>query len=155
MGDPAENFVIQWPARGEVSSVWGPRWGRFHNGIDIRAAKGTPISSAAEGRVIFVGRLNGYGKTVIVDHGQYRSLYGHCGKIVAKQGSWVKAGAVIAFVGISGNARGAHLHFELRTRRDQPVDPMPFMEAKLVSSVSKKSRGKTARSKGSRSAAAH
>lgn len=155
MGDPAENFVIQWPARGEVSSIWGPRWGRFHNGIDIRAAKGSPISAAAEGRVIFVGRLNGYGKTVIVDHGQYRSLYGHCGKIVAKQGAWVKAGTLIAQVGISGNARGAHLHFELRTRRDQPVDPIPFMEAKLVSSNSKKSRGKSARSRGTRTAAAH
>jgi murein DD-endopeptidase MepM/ murein hydrolase activator NlpD len=156
MGDPAENFVIRWPARGEVSSVWGPRWGRFHNGIDIRAPKGSPISSAAEGRVIFVGRLNGYGKTVIVDHGQYRSLYGHCGKIVAKQGSWVRAGALIAHVGISGNARGAHLHFELRTRRDQPVDPIPFMEAKLLSSNSRKVKRKSStRSSGVRTAASH
>lgn len=155
MGAPAGNFVIQWPSRGDVSSVWGPRWGRFHNGIDIRAPKGTPISAAAEGRVIFVGRLNGYGKTVIIDHGQYRSLYGHCGKIVAKQGSWVRAGALIAHVGISGNARGAHLHFELRTRRDQPVDPIPFMEAKLLSSNSKKTKRRSSRVTGVRTAATH
>ena len=137
IGEPAQNFVIRWPAAGEVSSNYGPRWGRFHNGIDIRANRGTRIVAAAEGRVIFVGRLNGYGKTVIIDHGQYRSLYGHCGKIIAKQGAWVKVGAHIAHVGISGNSRGAHLHFEVRTRRDQPVDPVPFMEAKLLSSLKK------------------
>ena len=143
MGEPAQNFVVSWPAPGDVSSNYGPRWGRFHNGIDIRASRGAQIRAAADGRVIFVGRLNGYGKTVIVDHGQYRSLYGHCGKIVAKQGAWVKSGTHIAHVGISGNSRGAHLHFELRTRRDQPVDPIPFMEAKLLSSVThKKSRKK-------------
>jgi len=55
----------------------------------------------------------------------------------------VKGGTHIAHVGISGNSRGAHLHFELRTRRDQPVDPIPFMEAKLLSSNAKKSRKKT------------
>lgn len=140
VGEPARNFVVRWPAAGDVSSNYGPRWGRFHNGIDIRAAKGSRIVSAAEGRVIFVGRLNGYGKTVIIDHGQYRSLYGHCGKIVAKRGSWVKSGDHIAHVGMSGNSRGAHLHFELRTRRDQPVDPIPFMEAKFLSSASSKKR---------------
>ena len=145
MGEPAQNFVIRWPATGDVSSNYGPRWGRFHTGIDIRANRGTRILAAAEGRVIFVGRLNGYGKTVIIDHGQYRSLYGHCGKIVARQGTWVKGGTHIAHVGISGNSRGAHLHFELRTRRDQPVDPIPFMEAKLLSSNAKKSRKKTVR----------
>jgi len=145
MGEPAQNFVIRWPAAGDVSSNYGPRWGRFHNGIDIRANRGTRILAAAEGRVIFVGRLNGYGKTVIIDHGQYRSLYGHCGKIVARQGTWVKGGTHVAHVGISGNSRGAHLHFELRTRRDQPVDPIPFMEAKLLSSNPKKSRKKTVR----------
>ncbi len=138
MGEPAQNFVVRWPATGDVSSQYGPRWGRFHNGIDIRAAKGSRIVAAAEGRVIFVGRLNGYGKTVIIDHGQYRSLYGHCGKIVARQGTWVKSGDHVAHVGISGNSRGAHLHFELRTRRDQPVDPIPFLEAKYLSSVTRK-----------------
>jgi murein DD-endopeptidase MepM/ murein hydrolase activator NlpD len=153
IGEPAQNFVVRWPAVGDVSSNYGPRWGRFHNGIDIRAAKGSRIVAAAEGRVIFVGRLNGYGKTVIVDHGQYRSLYGHCGKIVAKRGTWVKPGDHIAHVGISGNSRGAHLHFELRTRRDQPVDPIPFMEAKFLSSSSRKFRKRGGERTGVRSAA--
>lgn len=142
LSEPAQNFVVRWPTPGGVSSVYGPRWGRFHNGIDIRANKGTPIVAAADGRIIFSGRLNGYGKTVIMDHGQYRSLYGHCGRIVAKRGRWVKAGTHIANVGNTGNSRGAHLHFELRTRRDKPVDPMPFLEAKRLSSTTPKARRK-------------
>lgn len=142
LSEPAKNFVVRWPTSGGVSSVYGPRWGRFHNGIDIRANKGTPIVAAASGRIIFAGRLNGYGKTVIMDHGQYRSLYGHCGRIVVKRGAWVRAGTHIANVGNTGNSRGAHLHFELRTRRDKPVDPMPFLEAKRLTSRSQKARPK-------------
>jgi len=129
----AEVADLIWPASGNVSSQFGPRWGKWHNGIDIRASRGSPIRSVFRGRVIFSGRLNGYGKTIIVHHGKFRSLYGHCGTLKVKEGAWVETGTEIGKVGASGNAKGAHLHFEIRAKGDEPVDPLDFLPADLYS----------------------
>jgi len=127
--------LFKWPVPGSISSKFGPRWGRFHNGIDLRSPRGTPIRAALDGRVIFSGRQRGYGKTVIINHGNYRTLYGHAGKLLVKQGEWVEAGHVVGLVGATGNSRGVHLHFEIRTAGDRPIDPLPLMESRLVSSL--------------------
>lgn len=98
---------------------WHPVLGkkRPHKGVDYAAATGTPIKAAGDGRVIFRGRKGGYGNTVIIQHGsQYTTLYGHMSsfKRSVQNGSRVKQGQTIGYVGKSGLATGPHLHYEFR-----------------------------------------
>jgi len=89
---------------------------RAHKGVDYAAGTGTPIMSAGDGRIAFAGWKNGYGRTVIVDHGRgYTTLYGHMSRFGKyKTGAAVQQGATIGFVGASGLASGPHLHYEFR-----------------------------------------
>jgi len=89
---------------------------RAHKGVDYAASTGTPIKSTGDGRVIFRGIKGGYGRVVIVQHGQkYSSLYAHMSKYGRyKNGSSIKQGQVVGYVGKSGLATGPHLHYELR-----------------------------------------
>ncbi|MCW9022834.1 MAG: peptidoglycan DD-metalloendopeptidase family protein, partial [Sedimenticola sp.] len=90
---------------------------RPHKGVDYSAATGTPIKAAGDGRVIFRGTKGGYGRTVILRHGsQYTTLYGHLSKYRSgvNNGSRVRQGQVIGYVGKSGLATGPHLHYEFR-----------------------------------------
>ena len=90
---------------------------RPHRGVDYAAATGTPIKASGDGKVIFRGRKGGYGRTVIVQHAnQYTTLYAHLSKYrgSVKEGSRVKQGQVIGYVGKSGLATGPHLHYEFR-----------------------------------------
>ena len=90
---------------------------RPHKGVDYAAATGTPIKAAGDGRVIFRGTKGGYGRTVILRHGsQYTTLYGHMSKYRSrvKNGTRVRQGQVIGYVGKSGLATGPHLHYEFR-----------------------------------------
>lgn len=120
------------PAPGRVSSHFGKRGRRLHKGIDIVAMVGTPIVASADGEVIFSGRQRGYGSTVVIDHGDYMTLYAHASKLIARNGDKVRRGDFIAKVGKTGNARGAHLHFELRDRENKPLDPMQFFDRSNV-----------------------
>ncbi|MEI6834885.1 MAG: LysM peptidoglycan-binding domain-containing M23 family metallopeptidase [bacterium] len=120
------------PAPGRVSSHFGKRGRRLHKGIDIVAMVGTPIVASADGEVIFSGRQRGYGSTVVIDHGDYMTLYAHASKLIARNGDKVRRGDFIAKVGKTGNARGAHLHFELRDRENKPLDPMKFFDRSNV-----------------------
>ena len=87
---------------------------KFHYGTDIGAYDGDSITAFADGTVISVQELSGYGLTVILDHGGgYQTLYAHCSQILVKQGDSVKLGDKIALVGHSGDVTGPHLHFEL------------------------------------------
>ena len=100
-------------------SRWHPVLGkkRPHKGVDYAARIGTPIKAAGDGRVIFRGRKGGYGKAVVIQHGsQYTTLYAHMSKFrgKVKNGSRVKQGQVIGYVGKSGLATGPHLHYEFR-----------------------------------------
>jgi murein DD-endopeptidase MepM/ murein hydrolase activator NlpD len=100
-------------------SRWHPVLGkkRPHRGVDYAAAIGTPIKAAGDGKVVFRGRKGGYGNTVIIKHGsQYTTLYGHMSKFrrKVKNGSRVRQGQIIGYVGKTGLATGPHLHYEFR-----------------------------------------
>jgi len=122
------NLVFGWPVHGEISSRFGRRNGRSHDGIDIRASRGTPIYAAEAGRVIHAGRgLGDYGKVVIVKHvGRYSTVYAHEDSLRVSKGEFVEKGDVIGTVGTTGNASGPHLHFEVRRNRE-PDDPLSYL----------------------------
>ena len=130
-----EPTELIYPVEGGISSHFGKRGRRQHKGIDIIANVGTPIVSAGDGEVIFSGRQRGYGSTVVVDHGQFMTLYAHASKLIARRGTKVRQGDFIAKVGRTGNARGAHLHFEIRNSDNKPVDPEIYLKHKTVSQV--------------------
>jgi murein DD-endopeptidase MepM/ murein hydrolase activator NlpD len=137
-----EPIDLIFPVEGGISSHFGKRGRRQHKGIDIIANVGTPIVAAGDGEVIFSGRQRGYGSTVVVDHGQFMTLYAHASKLIARTGDRVKQGDFIAKVGRSGNARGAHLHFELRDSRNKPIDPEPYLKHKTLARLNKAPTGK-------------
>jgi len=105
------------PISGTVTSRFGTRWGKTHKGIDIGAAKGTPISAVASGTVVVssYGYNGGYGNYVIISHGNgVQTLYGHCTSLTVSVGQTVSQGQTIATVGNTGNSYGNHLHLEIR-----------------------------------------
>lgn len=115
------------PSAGILSSPFGKRWGRIHAGIDLATPIGTPVHTSDHGRVTFVGIKRGYGKCMIVDHGNgYQSLYGHLDGFVAKKGDIVAKGEVIAKSGNTGRSTGPHLHFEIH-KDGEPINPMLFL----------------------------
>jgi len=120
-----------WPVPGKVSSYYGMRRGRPHEGIDIPAPKGTPIRAAANGLIVASsGTLkgySGYGRVIIIDHGKgVRTLYAHNSKNRVRSGSCIRAGEVIGEVGATGNATGNHLHFEVR-KNGRPTNPLNYL----------------------------
>jgi murein DD-endopeptidase MepM/ murein hydrolase activator NlpD len=116
-----------WPLRGRLTSRFGKRSGRSHDGLDLAARKGSPIHAAEAGRVIKTGRLGDYGNVVILKHaGNYRSVYAHLSKSLVRRGSFVERGERIALVGNTGRSTGPHLHFEIR-RRESPRDPLLYL----------------------------
>ncbi|MDR7415185.1 MAG: M23 family metallopeptidase [Armatimonadota bacterium] len=116
-----------WPARGVITSRFGRRWRRHHDGIDISAPRGTPIHAARSGRVRHAGWYGGYGLLVVLDHGGgLETFYGHASRLFVRPGQWVQQGQRIAAVGCTGACTGSHLHFEVRVR-GQPVDPLRYL----------------------------
>jgi murein DD-endopeptidase MepM/ murein hydrolase activator NlpD len=121
----------RWPVRGPITSDFGPRGrsARIHSGVDIGAEPGTPCRIAAAGTVVFAGWKNGYGKTIIVDHGdRIQTLYGHLSKIGVSRGQPVEQGAVLGSTGTTGHVSGPHLHYEILVN-GRPVDPGPYLAA--------------------------
>ncbi|HID54895.1 TPA: M23 family metallopeptidase [Candidatus Poribacteria bacterium] len=121
------------PGGARMTSPFGwrihPITGRreFHRGVDLAARIGTPVRAATAGRVIFAGRLGGYGLAVIIEHkNSISTLYGHLSVISVGLGQRVKGGERIGFSGNSGLSTGPHLHFEVRVK-DEPVDPRRFI----------------------------
>lgn len=99
---------------------------RAHKGVDYAAPTGTPIKATGNGRITFVGTKGGYGKTVIIQHGNtYRTLYGHMNGFAKgmRSGTNVKQGQVIGYVGMTGLATGPHLHYEFHVNGTH-VDPL-------------------------------
>jgi len=117
-----------WPVKGRLTSGFGRRGSRMHDGIDVGAKQGTPIHAAASGTVVYSDhRLSGYGNLVILRHGNNLfTAYGHNQRNLVKKGQKVRAGDVIARVGQTGRASGPHLHFEVR-RGSRPVDPLAYL----------------------------
>lgn len=126
-------MTIAWPIEGLVTDRFGARGRRsHHDGIDIDGNKGDLIRAVASGRVVRAGDEGAYGKTVIVDHGDgIATLYAHASEIRVDEGDEVGQDQVIAEVGRTGNARGTHLHFEVR-RNGRPVDPLPLLRSGVV-----------------------
>ena len=124
---PAGSPDFIWPVKGVVTSTFGSRWGRVHNGVDIAGPMGTHIVAAAAGKVVFsASGQRGYGNLIIIDHGEYLTVYAHCQKRMVQDGDMVQRGQVIATVGKTGRATGPHLHFEVRYRK-KPVDPLIYL----------------------------
>jgi murein DD-endopeptidase MepM/ murein hydrolase activator NlpD len=116
-----------WPVSGPITSPFGWRWGRMHQGIDIGASTGTPIHAAAAGTVIYCGWEEGYGNFVVLDNGgNLATAYGHQSAIAVTCGQTVAQGQVIGYVGCTGHCTGPHLHFEVRIDGN-PVDPMGYL----------------------------
>jgi murein DD-endopeptidase MepM/ murein hydrolase activator NlpD len=115
------------PSRGSLSSRFGSRWGRMHEGIDFAASTGSPIYAADSGKVTFAGTRSGYGLCVMINHGNgYQTLYGHASKLLVKAGQSVKKGERIANVGSTGRSTGPHLHFEVR-KNGVPKNPLNYI----------------------------
>jgi murein DD-endopeptidase MepM/ murein hydrolase activator NlpD len=118
---------LMWPVSGPVTSPFGWRWGRMHEGIDIAVPTGTPVRAAASGRVIIAGWMGGYGNLVVIDHGGGLSTaYGHNSSFAAGAGTSVSQGQVVAYAGSTGNSTGPHVHFEVRVN-GSPVDPLGYL----------------------------
>ena len=125
------------PCSGRVTSEFGYRvhpifrTTKYHSGIDIAAPMGTPIRAANSGKVIFVGWQNGYGKTVIIDHGRVNgkptsTLYAHQSRYAVSNNQTVTKGQIIGYVGSTGYSTGPHCHFEVRVN-GKPVSPWNYI----------------------------
>ncbi|MCB1152166.1 MAG: peptidoglycan DD-metalloendopeptidase family protein [Deltaproteobacteria bacterium] len=121
------------PVMAPIVRVFGPqrheRLGTVtkSNGVDFLAPRGTAVRSVAAGTVRFVGDFRGFGRVVIVDHGdRYHSLYGHLDQIAVAQGQAVAGRQVIGSVGSTGSLSGPRLHFEIRYQ-GKAVDPLPWL----------------------------
>jgi len=120
----AARHQFVWPARGMLTSRYGWRRRRHHDGIDISADRGAPIVAARNGIVVYAGWYHAYGRTVIIDHGNgWTTLYGHASSIAVRSGQSVSAGQLIARVGCTGRCTGPHLHFEIRVN-GRAMDPL-------------------------------
>lgn len=99
-----------------ITSKFGPRWGRNHNGVDIKAYLGDTVRAAFDGKVRVVSTSQGgYGKCVVIRHWNgLETLYGHLSKQLVKNNQTVKAGEPIGLAGNTGRSTGTHLHFETR-----------------------------------------
>jgi len=119
-----------WPIEGTLTSGFGYRWGRMHEGIDIAAAEGTPIRAAASGTVILMQseyESGGYGNYTCIDHGGGLSTcYAHQSSFATSSGASVSQGDLIGYVGNTGHSYGAHLHFEVRVN-GVAVDPLGYL----------------------------
>ena len=125
-----------WPVIGPITSSFGQREdpvlrngeGEFHTGIDISAPSGTPIRATADGTVKFAAVQNGYGREVIIDHGNnLETCYAHMSGFAVMAGETVVRGQVVGYVGVSGRTTGgANLHYEVRIH-NAPVNPHKYL----------------------------
>ncbi len=122
-----------WPAKGWLSRGYGMKYDPFtgmkqmHRGLDLANRTGTRIIATADGRVKYVGRNGGMGKTIVIDHGYgFVTRYAHLSDYKVKRGQRVKRGDVIALMGSTGYSTGPHLHYEI-IRNGKSLDPRDFI----------------------------
>ena len=123
-----------WPLDGRLMGGFGSRTdpfsgeGAYHTGVDISAPSGTPVHATADGRVTFAGFYNGYGRVVIVAHGNnYETYYAHLSASSVTEGQEVRRGETVGAVGSTGRSTGPHLHYEVRIG-NAPVNPYRFLQ---------------------------
>ncbi len=115
------------PAVGVLTSPYGERWGRAHEGIDIGGEAGSDILAADSGTVSCSQWVDGYGNYIEIDHSNgFKTAYGHCSELYVKQGEIVTQGQVIAAMGSTGNSTGTHLHFEVLLD-GEPQNPLDYV----------------------------
>lgn len=122
------------PCVGTITSYFGIRTSptsrgtsENHTGLDIAGVYGTPIHSSADGIVDYSGWLQGYGKTIIINHlNGYSTLYGHNSKLLVQKGTKVKSGQTISLMGSTGRSTGTHVHFEIRYD-GSVINPLKFI----------------------------
>ncbi len=121
-------FLWPVPASTQISSGFGHRWGRAHEGIDISARVGSHIVAAAEGVVVYSGsEIGGYGNITVIAHKNgFFSVYAHAKSNFTRQGQRVYRGQVISQIGMTGRTTGPHLHFEIR-KNGEAIDPTSFL----------------------------
>jgi murein hydrolase activator len=124
---------MEWPVRGKVIAPFGKfRHPEFaaeivRKGIDIDAPVGEEIRAVEKGTVVYADRFAGYGKMIIIDHGErYYTIYGHLSEILKKTGNEVKRGEVLGKAGDSDSLAGSKLYFEMR-KDGHSVDPLPWL----------------------------
>lgn len=127
------NAPTLWPVVGRITSSFGERLdpfngeGTFHSGIDIATSFGDAVRAPADGVVLKAALGNGYGREILIDHGNgIQTLYGHLSGFAVTPGERVRRGQVIGYVGSSGRSTGPHLHYEVRVR-DTPVNPHRYL----------------------------
>jgi len=120
------NARFEWPIKGKVTQEYK---GDEHHGIDVAGKVGDKIKTSRPGKVKSVGNDDLYGMFVIIDHGNgWESLYGHCSKVVVKEGDMMLGGDKIAEVGNTGKSSGSHLHFEIRQNNGTCIDPIKYLK---------------------------
>jgi murein DD-endopeptidase MepM/ murein hydrolase activator NlpD len=118
-----EQCDFTYPYQGELTSPFGPRWGRMHYGLDIDLETGDEVATAFEGMVRISQYHSSYGNVVVVRHNNgLETLYAHLSQRKVKPGDYVQSGQLIGLGGNTGRSYGAHLHFEVRYM-GQAIDP--------------------------------
>jgi murein DD-endopeptidase MepM/ murein hydrolase activator NlpD len=133
-GDGASDAIdrtgYSWPLCAPVTSEYGPRWGRMHRGIDLGAPTGTPIGAAKAGTVISAGWQGGYGRLLLIDHGDgVVTAYAHLSSFAVSSGQSVQRGQTVGRIGMTGNTTGPHLHLEFRVN-GRAVNPRQYLSGR-------------------------
>jgi murein DD-endopeptidase MepM/ murein hydrolase activator NlpD len=130
-----------WPVQGRITGSFGERIdpfsgeGAFHRGVDISSEIGTRIMAPADGVVRFSDIMTGYGRTVLIDHGNgISTLYGHMSGFAVSPGQLVHRGDTLGYVGSSGRSTGPHLHYEVRIF-NTPVNPHKYLRFTFTQQV--------------------
>jgi murein DD-endopeptidase MepM/ murein hydrolase activator NlpD len=130
-----------WPVEGRITGGFGERIdpfngeGAFHRGVDISSAYGTRVLAPADGVVQYADFINGYGRAIIVEHGQgISTLYGHLSGFGVALGQIVHRGDTLGYVGISGRSTGPHLHYEVRIF-NTPVNPYKYLRFTVTQQI--------------------
>ncbi len=130
-----------WPVDGRLQSYFGKRLdpfsgeGALHRGVDIVAPMGTPVRSAADGVVLYASAMSGYGRVVIVDHGNgFQTYYAHLSRFAVVAGQEIRQGERIGAVGDSGRVTAPHLHYEVR-RFGNPQNPSHYLNTARVAQI--------------------
>ena len=125
----ARDIGLSWPVRTpRITSRFGTRSGEPHDGVDLRAAVGTPVHASHDGRVLYSGTgISGYGRLVVIRHPSgIATVYAHNSRLRVRKGQQVRRGQLIANAGASGRASGPHVHFEVRAG-SRPLNPIELI----------------------------
>lgn len=133
---------LQWPLKNvQITSPFGQRGSEFHEGVDLRAARGTPVYAAHAGQVLYAGsQIRGYGRMIVLKSSSgIATIYAHNSKLVVRKGQWVSQGSLVAYSGNTGHSTAPHLHFEVR-KGSAALDPLSILPRRSFASAKPSSR---------------